>query len=174
MKVTPAPDHGVRWRASHPNRRWARSCTPQRFIGRSPQVETRLLLFFCLFEWPLNRLYHGKTACLMGDLGGAAARGRTQPPGHAARPVPVGTTPPSQWRRRLPPLGAQAAAVWRGHQLERTGEGNRVCGTPDEWTIGQGPRGGTSPICIRGTSRRRRNTNGRNLYSSPIRMPRRP
>jgi hypothetical protein len=30
----------------------ARLCAPQRFIGRSPQVETRLLLFFSLFNGP--------------------------------------------------------------------------------------------------------------------------
>ena len=102
MKVTPAPDHGVRWRASRPDGRSARSCTPQRFIGRSPQVETRLLLFFCLFEWPSNRLSYGKMACLTAIWEGDCARPHVAS-GHTAQPVPMGPACPSQWRRRLPP-----------------------------------------------------------------------
>ena len=72
--MTPAPRPRRPVAALRLSGRNARLCAPQRFIGRSPQVETRLLLFFSLFKWPSNRLYYAQTSCRTGDSRAPRAR----------------------------------------------------------------------------------------------------
>ena len=110
MKVTPAPRPRRPVAALRLSGRNARLCAPQRFIGRSPQVETRLLLFLSLLNDPQTGSTTPKRP---------AVRAIRERPGHAPAQKAPRRGLGLYWRESIAHHGLRGASPLRRSECAR-------------------------------------------------------